>query len=55
MLSSPALDCLLFDCSPLFKYRLTPAEVHICWCQVAQAFVTALVVVVLHKRIHRVL
>jgi branched-chain amino acid transport system ATP-binding protein len=29
------LDCLLFDCSPLFKYRLTPAKVHICWGQVA--------------------
>ena len=55
MLYSSALDCLLFDFSPLFKYRLTPAKVHIRRGYIAQAFVIPLVVVVRHKLPHRLL
>ena len=49
MLQAAMLDCVLFDVFPLSQYSFVAAEVDVGWCNVVEALMVALVVVVFHE------
>ena len=53
MLQAAMLDCVLFDLFPLSQYSFVAAEVDVGWCNVVEALMVALVVVVFHEGLDR--
>ena len=49
MLQAAMLDCVFFDLFPLSQYSFVAAEVDVGWCNVVEALMVALVVVVFHE------
>ena len=51
MLQAPMFDGDAFDAGALGEDSFIPAEVGVCWCHIAQAFVVAVMIIVLDERL----
>ena len=51
MVQAPMFDGDAFDAGALGEDSFIPGEVGVCWCHIAQAFVVAVMIIVLDERL----